>query len=302
MSEETPEVAENVTPTDAENTTLTGGKLEAETVETETKEEAPTNPNLEYPEGFDETTYDLATKSIKPEGIKEREDALKKDRDNFKKQAQDMRKIISKGKAKETADEYIDGYVPQEGYENFYNFEDGANPEVKAGFDKLTKVATEQALNVEQHRAVTDLMNELMTDVGVLDTRTAEQIEIQQKDWLREENKKLSDDPVEAVRIINQTVDWVQGMNVFSDSEKEVLGKVMDSGAEGVAIVNKFRTMFGGQGKDIPTVEVSGSGLSSDLTLATEYNKPETTQARRIEIMEQRRAAGRQGGLPIVQK
>jgi hypothetical protein len=301
MDEVTPEVAEtSETPTTAENTTLTGGKLDsAPEVEVD---ETPANPNLEYPEGFDEKTYDLATKSVKTEGIAEREADLKKEMENYKKQAQDMRKIISKGKAKETADEYADGYVPQEGYEDFYNFEDGANPEVKAGFDKVTKMSTEQALNTEQHRAVTDLMNELMTDVGALDTRTPEQREIQQKDWLREENKKLSDDPVEAVRIINQTVEWVDGMNVFSDSEKETLGKVMDSGAEGVAIVNKFRTMFGGQGKDIPTVEVSGSGLSSDLSLATEYNKPETSQARRIEIMTQRRESGRVGGLPIVHK
>ena len=301
MSEETPEVAENVTPTPAENTTLTGGKLDSaeETVETN---EQPTNPNLEYPEGFDEKTYDLATKSVKTEGIKEREDSIRKEMENYKKQAQDMRKIISKGKAKETADEYADSYVPQEGYEGFYNFEDGANPEVKEAFDKVTKMATEQALNIEQHRAVTDTLNDIMTQAGVLDTRTPEQIEIQQKDWLREENKKLSDDPVEAVRIINQTVDWVQGMNVFSDAEKEVLGKVMDTGAEGVAIINKFRTMFGGRGKDVPTIEVSGSGLSSDLTLATEFNKPDTTQARRIEIMEQRRAAGRTDPMPIVQK
>jgi hypothetical protein len=58
--------------------------------------------------------------------------------------------------------------------------------------------------------------------------------------------------------------------------------------------------MFGGQGKDIPTVEVSGSGLSSDLSLATEYNKPETSQARRIEILQQRRDAGRTEKLPLV--
>jgi hypothetical protein len=299
MDEVTPEVAEtSETPTPAENTTLTGGKLDS--AEEVVVDETPANPNLEYPEGFDEKTYDLATKSVKTEGIAEREADLKKEMENYKKQAQDMRKIISKGKAKETADEYADAYVPQEGYEDFYNFEDGANPEVKAGFDKVTKMSTEQALNTEQHRAVTDLMNELMTDVGALDTRTPEQREIQQKDWLREENKKLSEDPVEAVRIINQTVEWVDGMNIFSDSEKETLGKVMDSGAEGVAIVNKFRQMFGGNGKDIPTIEVSGSGLSSDLSLATEYNKPDTTQARRIQIMEERRAAGRQGKLPLV--
>jgi len=298
MTEETPETAETPvveTPETAESS-MTGGKLDATPVEESAKEEL--TPPTQYPEGFDESTYDVHAQKIKPDGVLAREAALKEEADKFKKQAQDMRKIISKGKAKEDAAEYVEGYVPQDEYSKYYDFETEGNESVKESVEQLGNLATEQGLNSEQFRAVTDFMNTTMEKAGVFDTRTPEQVEVERNDWLAQENKKLSDDPVEAVRIINQNVEFVQGMNMFTEAEKERQGQWMDAGALDVSIINKYRTLFGGESK-IPTMELNDSGLSSDASLAEEYYSKDTSVARRQEIMQKRREAGRTSPMPL---
>jgi len=301
----TPEVAP-VETTPAENTTevketMTGRPAETPVEEPKEGEEevkAPENPNLVYPEGFDSETYDLTTQSIRQDVILEKIANANADTEKYKKQSQDMRKIISKGKSKDEASEYVEAYVPDEKYAGFYDFDNENNAPVKEAVESLSVLAQENGLNTEQFRAMTDFFNDTMATAGVLDTTSPEEkLQIQQ-DFLANENKKLHDDPVEAVNIINSAVKWVDDMSVFNEEEKSAIKDVMDKGAIGVSAVHKMRKLFGGNGQDIPTINVNNTGLASDDALADEYNKADTSMARRQEILQKRREAGRQGGLP----
>ena len=59
--------------------------------------EETTENEVSIPEGFDDTLYDVDTKSLRIDEVKKRFDADKKEIENYKKQALDMRRKLSKG-------------------------------------------------------------------------------------------------------------------------------------------------------------------------------------------------------------
>jgi hypothetical protein len=295
----TPESAETQTPESAEPATQStfSGEVKAPVENVN----AAVKP-AEYPEGFDAKTFNMQTGEIKKDGVLERFQELTKNAEDFEKQSKDMRKIISKGKAFEDAQEYINKYNAPEGLEKYYDRDNADNADITEVIDTLANGAKQQGLNEEQFNFVLDNMNNAMVKAGVFDPRTSEQVQLDTQDWIAEENKKLSDNPLQAKAIVDANVQFVKDNNIFSDAEKEVLvSKLLDSGAIGVSAMNKIRTLFGGKGQDIPTVELRDTGLASDASLAEEFYNSTTPGSRRQEIVKQREEAGRFGGLPLPQ-
>lgn len=294
----TPSTAENQTPDVAENNNTTN-TLTGEVSKTSTE---ATTTAKEYPVGFDATTYNLETGQFNKEAIIKKFEDINNDKENFKKQALDLRKIVSKGKAPEGAEDYLKDLKPSEEFSKFYNFEEGQNEEIKERVDTLAKISKEQGLNTAQFNSIVNFMNETMTKHGVLDTRSQEEIEAESSNWMKAEMNKISEDVNTAREIIKSNVNFVKDFRSFNDDEKQALIDFMDKGAVAISAVNKFKTLFGGKGQDIPSIDVVDTGLASDDILATEYNKPSTSSARRLEIIKQRMAAGRNKPLPLIKK
>lgn len=290
--------------------TLTGGEVTAPeaapadpivdgTVDDNGKDNEGIKPNTIYPEGFDADTYDLEKGSVKTDAVLAKIALAKEEADKATKQAQDLRKIISKGKAPEKAEVYLEGYEAPEGLERYYTEE--GNEEVREVMTTLAETAKDMGLNTDQFKSIADVMNEAMVKAGVMDNRTDEAIDQQKQDWLRAENEKLSSDPMEAKSIIDANVKFVKETSLLNDDQKAFLSDSMDKGAIGISTVNVFRELFGGRGSDIPSVNVVDTGLASDNSLAVEFYAADTSVARRQEIVQQRMNAGRKGGLPLPQ-
>ena len=153
----------------------------------------------EYPEGFDAEIYNLETKSLREDKVKERLEANKKLIESLEKQKYDLRKIISKGKTTDLKD--YEMYKPDSKYSKYYT-EDEKTKETFKNFNQLSQNA---GLNTEQHKMVADFMNEVLEKVGVFDTRTEEQKQLQLEDWRRQEYKKIGDN---AEIVIKKNVDF----------------------------------------------------------------------------------------------
>lgn len=283
-----------------EDTSALTGVAVAEKVETVevTKEE---DGLPEIPEGFNEHTYDRYKQEYKPDGIKEQMAKLEDERAKFEKQALDMRRTISKGKAPEKTEEYLKDFEPEERFAKFYDSENENNAEVLGHVDGFLNVAKDNALNPEQVKNVLNFFNEFSEKTGILDTRTTEQIALEQQDFKNAEYEKLATaigedaTEVDVAKMVDNEVRWVQNISLFNEDQKTALVGLMNQGAVGVSIVHSIHRALGGGGMDIPTNEVIVGDLGTDAQLRAEYNNPSTTSERRVEIIKQRTNAGRRG-------
>ncbi len=249
------------------------------------------NDNSKYPEGFDAETYDLTTSSVKYDKVKEKFESHKKEVEGLQKQNLDLRKIVSKGKAPNDIKDYEANYKPDSKFEKYYK-EDDTTKETLKSFNELAK---NTGLNLEQHKAVVDFMNDTLVKAGIFDTRSKEEIEIQKADWIKNERSKLGK---EADKIINSDVEFINNFGGFNEEQKQQLKQFVGSGAIGASVINTIRNAILGSGRneDIPT-DINVGGLADDITLAREYKDDSTTDSRRAEIIQQRIKAGRKGSL-----
>jgi len=254
-------------------------------------------PNTLYPEGFDADTYDLDNGTVKTDAVLAKMNLAKEQAEKFEKQAKDLRKIVSKGKAPEKADVYLETYDAPEGLERYYGEE--GNEDVKEVMTTLAETAKDLGLNTDQFKSVADVLNNAMVKAKVLDTRSDDAIAQEKADWIRSENGKLSNDPLEARAIVDANVKFVKETTLLDEGQKKFLVDSMDKGAIGISTVNVFRELFGGRGADIPTVGVTDTGLASEQSLAAEFYAKDTSNLRRQEIIQQRIEGGRKGGLPL---
>ncbi len=247
--------------------------------------------NSKYPDGFDAETYDLTTSSVKYDAIKAKFENHKKEVEGLQKQNLDLRKIVSKGKAPNDLKDYEMNYKPDSKFEKYYK-EDEIAKETLKSFNELAK---NTGLNLEQHKAVVDFMNDTLVKAGVFDTRSKEEIEIQKNDWIKNEKAKLGKD---ADRLIKSDMEFIDNFGGFNEEQKAELKQFIGSGAVGVATINTIRNAIFGSGRneDIPT-DINVGGLADDIALAREYKDDNTTDLRRAEIIQQRIRAGRKGSL-----
>lgn len=298
MTEET-----NETLTNTEETTTT-------TQETDTTEETTTPGGLTdgltapetksgIPEGLDSELFDEETMTLKQPQVIERLNSLKEQVASYKKQANDMRKKLSKGvDSPDKIEDYKTGYK----YDDKYSFlsddaESLPSKHINGVLDTLNDFAFEHGLSLETAKDLKDLYLKYAEDVQIIDTRTPEEKERDRANFIHEQKAMLGD---EADEIIKDNLKFFKEYAIFNEEEKKELLQAMDKSAAWNSIGYKIRKLFGqSTSADIPVRGVMLNGLADDHTLAKEYYDSATSDSRRWEILQQRANAGRTSKLPM---
>jgi hypothetical protein len=254
--------------------------------------------NAPIPEGLDEEIFDAETRTLKEAAVVERLKQKEEDIAKWKKQANDMRRKLSKGvEAPEKVEAYAENFVPDERYE--FIMDDNETTEGKHIHDVLTsldKFAFDHGLSVETAKDLKNMYMKYAEDVQIIDGRSEEEKEQARAEYIAQQKKLLGDN---AVQIIKENKRFAEDYGMWSDDEKKWLLGEMNKSAVANSVVQKVRKLFGqNTSEDIPVRGVSVSGLADDQTLADEYYKDTTSDARRMEILQMRIDAGRSGGLP----
>lgn len=255
--------------------------------------------NAPIPEGLDEEIFDAETRTLKEAAVVER---LKKNTEEigrWKKQANDMRRKLSKGvEAPEKVEEYAEGYVPEERYEFMMDDnESNAGKHIHEVLSELDKFAYDHGMSKQANKDLKDMYMRYAENVQIIDGRSEEEKDKARAEYVAEQKKLLGPD---AEQIIKDNVRFTKNYGMWTDDERKWLMGEMNKSAVANSFMNKVRKLFGeNTSEDIPVRGVSVSGLADDRTLADEYYKAETTDARREQILQMRRDAGRTGGLPM---
>lgn len=214
------------------------------------------------------------------------------------KQIKDLRRIIGQGKAPDSPEEYYKDYKPEGAIARYYNFEDENNKAVQEFLERTGKEFQEIGLRKDQAKKVYDLYNEALTEAGVFDARSDDEIKETANMWIAEQKGQLEKmyGQGRADQVINTAVQFVEKLPVLNEEEKKMAIDLMNK--NGAGFINLFYKMNKHYGEgDIPVDIASVSGIPSDAELWDEYNKPETSDHRREEIIKQRKKAGRKGSL-----
>lgn len=289
----TEEVANEATQDPVEETHEEGGLVDTTGQTTETVGDLP------IPEGLDSDIFDAETRTLKESAVVERLKQNQEDINRWKKQANDMRRKLSKGvDAPEDVKEYAEQFVPEERYEFIIGeTETDAGKHVNQVLEILDGFAFEHGLSIETAKDLKNLYLRYTEDVKITDARTEEQKAEEKAGFILEQKKLLGEN---AEKIISDNVKFFKEYGFFNDSEKKELLSAMDKSAVWNSIGHKIRTLFGqNPSNDIPVRGVNVSGLADDATLAKEYYSTSTSDTRRMQILQARIDAGRSGGLPM---
>ena len=254
--------------------------------------------NAPIPEGLDEEIFDTETRTLKEAAVVERLKQKEEDIAKWKKQANDMRRKLAKGvEAPEKVEAYAENFVPDERYE--FIMDDNETTEGKhihEVLSNLDKFAFDHGLSVETAKDLKNMYMKYAEDVQIIDGRSEEEKSQAKAQYIAEQKKLLGDN---ADQILRENRKFTEDYGMWTDDEKKYLLREMDKSAVANSIWQKVRKLFGqNTSDDIPVRGVSVSGLADDRTLADEYYKETTTDARRMEILQMRIDAGRSGGLP----
>lgn len=220
--------------------------------------------------------------------------------ERWNKRVNDMRRMVSqKDDFVKNKDDFFGSYVPNKEY--LYLFEDGLDETIKTSMkgwtDKLSDKYFEVGLNKKQADEMSHTFLELAKDMKAIDTRSNEQVEIDNGKWLKEQEKNLG---ANAKGIIKESANWILNNPRFSEKTKSELIKQMDDrGAEFISVMYEASQNHG-SGNNTGNIPINVSnlgGLKTDSELAVEYNDSKTSEARCEEIIKQRHAAGRSGKL-----
>lgn len=266
---------------DNENLNIENQEVENQDIEINDLENENVKIEGEYPEGFDADLYNLETKSLREDKVRERLEENKKTIESLEKQKHDLRKIISKGKTTDLKD--YEMYKPDSKYSKYYTDDE----KTKTMFNEFNKLSQNAGLNVEQHKMVADFMNEVLEKVGVFDPRTEEQKQLQMEDWRREEYKKIGDN---AELVIKKNLDFIKNYNFLNEEQKKELTTFATQNAMNLSIVNTFRQILDSGKEEIPT-SINAGGLPSDRDLWSEFLKAD--DRKKEEIIQARLKAGR---------
>lgn len=260
-------------------------------------EEAP-KTNADIPEGLDDEIFDAETRTLKEDKVVERLKQNTADIEKWKKQANDMRRKLSKGvDAPDKIEAYAENYVPEERYDFVMDDnETDVGKHIHEVLGKLDEFAFNHGMSVEAAKDLKNLYMAYAEDVQIIDARSDEEKSADREKYIAEQRKMLGDD---ADNILKANKKFAEDYGLWSDEERKYILTEMNKSAIANSVYGKVRKLFGqNPSDDIPVRGVSVSGLADDRTLADEYYKPETTDQRRMEILQLRIDAGRQGGLP----
>lgn len=262
------------------------------------KEETKPTDNAPIPEGLDAEIFDAETRTLKEDKVVERLKQNTADIEKWKKQANDMRRKLSKGvDAPDKVEDYATNYVPEERYE--FVMEDNetdVGKHIHEVLGKLDDFAFKHGMSVETAKDLKNLYMEYAENVQIIDARSDEEKAAAKEKYIAEQRKMLGED---ADNILKANKKFAEDYGLWSDDERKYILSEMNKSAVANSVYGKVRKLFGqNPSDDIPVRGVSVSGLADDRTLADEYYKPETTDQRRMEILQLRIDAGRQGGLP----
>ena len=261
-------------------------------------EEKPAEGNAPIPEGLDDEIFDAETRTFKEAAVVERLKKNTEDIEKWKKQANDMRRKLSKGvDAPEKIEAYSENYVPEERYD--FVMEDNETVEGKHIHEvlgTLDKFAFDHGLSVETAKDLKNLYMKYAEDVQIIDGRSEDEKAQAKAQYIAEQKKLLGDN---AEQILKENKKFTEEYGLWTDDERKYLLDQMNRTAVANSVWQKVRKLFGqNPSDDIPVRGVSVSGLADDRTLADEYYRETTTDQRRMEILQQRIDAGRSGGLP----
>lgn len=262
------------------------------------EDDKPAEGNAPIPEGLDEEIFDTETRQLKEAAVVERLKKNNEDIERWKKQANDMRRKLSKGvDAPEKVEAYAEGYVPEERYE--FVMDDNETTEGKhihGVLESLDKFSFDHGLSVETAKDLKNLYMKYAEEVQIIDGRTEEEKAQAKAEYIAQQKKLLGDN---AEEILKDNKRFTENYGLWSDDEKKYLLGEMNKSAVANSIWQKVRKLFDANpSSDIPVRGVSVSGLADDRTLADEYYNEATTDQRRMEILQLRIDAGRTGGLP----
>ena len=247
------------------------------------------------PEGFDADMFD-ENHALKPDAVKARFDADAAKQASLEKQVGDMRRKVSNKDALSSEEEYSKGYT-NEDFKKIAGEESDRGKFLTETLGNLDKIAKENGLSLAQANAIKEGLYGLMQDLRVIDNRTAEE----KATAIADLQKSVLGD--KAAEIVKANTEWIKDYGLFSDSEKEMLDLACREGNPLInSVIHKMHGLFGkSSSADIPIKEgVNNDGLPSDTQLAAEYQT--ASPERRVEIIQQRAAAGRTGTLPISAK
>lgn len=262
------------------------------------KEEKKPEDNAPIPEGLDAEIFDAETRQLKEDKVVERLKQNTADIEKWKKQANDMRRKLSKGvDAPDDVKAYAENYVPEERYD--FVMEDNetdVGKHIHEALSAIDEFAFNHGMSVEAAKDLKNLYMAYAEDVQIIDARSDEEKAAAKEKYIAEQRKMLGED---ADNILKANKKFAEDYGLWSDDERKYILSEMNKSAVANSVYGKVRKLFGqNPSDDIPTRGVSVSGLADDRTLADEYYKPETTDQRRMEILQLRIDAGRQGGLP----
>ena len=251
---------------------------EALTDGVEEQEETPETPAI--PEGFNEELYDTETQSLRMDKVKERLDNDAKEIENYKKQALDMRRKLSKGvEVPDSVEKYE--YTPDEKYDKYVlNEESAEGQHIKEVMNVLSQFCLDNGLSLEASKNLKSLALGYMEDVHILDTRSEEEIKKAKSEELEKQRKILGDD---AENIIKENVDFYKSYGFFDKDEREYIMSQLGVSGQANKIYNKFMRLFNTTSSaDIPQTSNVDSSIEA---LKNEYYDEKTTDRRREQII-----------------
>lgn len=251
---------------------------------------------LVVPEGVDPELWDESTMTFKKDAVLERLKSKDAEIEKYKKQSLDMRRKLSKGvETPEKIEDYAADYVFDEKYDSTLADKDSdISKYVNNAMNEINKLAVENGFTLQQAKIVKDKFMQVMEDVSLIDTRSDDEKAKSRATYIQEQKKLLGDD---ADNIIKSNAKWVANYNFFEGPAKEFLSKALQDSAAGNLVVYQIRQLLRDKttvNNSIPTMPAS-DGLPSDVEYRKEWK--EATPERRMKIIQERMAAGREEDL-----
>lgn len=248
------------------------------------------------PEGVDPELWDESTMTLKKDAVLERLKSKDAEIEKYKKQSLDMRRKLSKGvETPENIEDYAADYIFDEKYDSTLADKDSdISKYVNSAMNEINKLAVENGFTLQQTKVVKDKFMQVMEDVSLIDTRSDDEKAKSRAAYIQEQKKLLGDD---ADNIIKSNANWVANYNFFEGPAKEFLSKALQDSAAGNLVVYQIRQLLRDKtavNNSIPTMPAS-DGLPSDEEYRKEWK--EATPERRMRIIQERMAAGRERDL-----
>ena len=253
---------------------LTDGMIEEEASDND----APETPAI--PEGFNEELYDTETQSLRMDKVKERLDNDAKEIENYKKQALDMRRKLSKGvEVPDSVDKYE--FTPDAKYDKYVlNEESAEGQHIKEVMNALSQFCLDNGLSLEASKNLKSWALNYMEYVHILDTRSEEEVKKAKSEELEKQRKILGDN---AADIIKENVDFYKSYGFFDKDEREYIMSQLGKSGQANKIYNKFMRLFNTTSSaDIPQTSNVDSSIEA---LKNEYYDEKTSDKRREQII-----------------